>query len=83
MIGNGRGRLDYGICYDGSYSSVKVTVYLNGVEISSVVGGSVLETSKLVEFDYSDSDSLKIEESSSAVLQFNQFSVIGCGSLSK
>ena len=80
MIGNGRGRLDYGICF-GSSSSVKVTVYLNGVEISSVVGGSVLETSKLVEFDYSDSDILKIEESGQGIFQFNSFSV-GC-SLSK
>ena len=51
---------------------------LNGIEISSVVGGSVLETSKVIEFDYSDSDILMIEESSSAVFQFNSFSVVGC-----
>ena len=55
-----------------------MTVYLNGNEISSVVGGSVLETSKVVEFDYTDSDSLMIEGSYIAVLQFNSFSVIGC-----
>ena len=77
LIGNGRGRLDYGICY-GPTSSRKVTVYLNGNEISSVVGGSTLETSKVVEFDYTDSDSLMIEESGTGVFQFNSFSVIGC-----
>ena len=79
LIGNGRGRLDYGICW-GPTSLRKVTVYLNGNEISSVVGGSVLETSKVVEFDYIDSDTLMIEESWSGVLQFNSFSVIGCPS---
>ena len=79
MIGNGRGRLDYGICY-GAFSSRKVTVYLNGIEISSVVGGSVLETSKVIEFDYSDSDILMIEESGPAVFQFNSFSIVGCKS---
>ena len=77
LTGNGRGRLDYGICY-GPTSSRKVTVYLNGNEISSVVGGSTLETSKVVEFDYIDSDSLMIEESGTGVFQFNSFSVIGC-----
>ena len=77
LTGNGRGRLDYGICY-GSTSSRKVTVYLNGNEISSVVGGSTLETSKVVEFDYTDSDNLMIEESGTGVFQFNSFSVIGC-----
>ena len=77
MIGNCRGRLDYGICY-GKTSNQKVAVYLNGNEISSVVGGSVLETSKVVEFDYTDSDSLMIEGSGFAALQFNSFSVIGC-----
>ena len=79
LIGNCRGRLDYGICY-GRTSNQKVTVYLNGNEISSVVGGSVLETSKVVEFDYTDSDTLMIEESGAGVLQFNSFSVIGCPS---
>ena len=79
MIGNGRGRLDYGICW-GPSSLRKVTVYLNGNEISSVVGGSVLTISKIVEFDYTDSDTLMIEESGAGVLQFNSFSVIGCPS---
>ena len=78
LIGNCRGRLDYGICF-GRTSNQKVTVYLNGNEISSVVGGSVLETSKVVEFDYTDSDTLMIEGSGiGAALQFNSFSVIGC-----
>ena len=79
LIRNGRGRLDYGICY-GSYSSRKVKVYLNGAEISSVVGGSELVTSKVVEFDYTDSDTLEIKELGPAVLQFNSFEVIGCSS---
>merc|ERR1711971_748093 len=79
LIGNGRGRLDYGICW-GPSSLRKVTVYLNGNEISSVVGGRVLTISKIVEFDYTDSDTLMIEESGAGVLQFNSFSVIGCPS---
>ena len=53
-------------------------MYLNGIEISSVVGGSVLETSKVVEFDYTDSDNLMIEESGTGVFQFNSFSAFGC-----
>ena len=80
LIGNGHARLDYGICYGSSSKSHKVTVYLNGNEISWVVGGSMLETSKVIEFDYSDSDILMIEESGSAVFQFNGFSVVGCKS---
>ena len=77
MKGNGRGRLNYGICY-GSSTNHKVTVYLNGNEISYIVGGSVLETHKVVEFDYTDSDTLMIEESGTSVFQLNSFSVIGC-----
>ena len=80
LIGNGRGRLDYGICWGPPMrSSQKVTVYLNGNEISSVLGGgSVLNTSQVIEFDYIDSDILKIEESGVSIFQFNSFSVIGC-----
>ena len=55
-----------------------MTAYLNGIEISSVVGGSPLETSKVIEFDFNDLDTLMIEESGTCVFQFNNFSVIGC-----
>ena len=55
--------IDYGICYGSSRSGNKVTVYLNDVEISKVVGGSGLETSKVIEFDFNNLDTLKIEES--------------------
>ena len=77
LNGNGRGRLDYGICY-GPTSGRKVTVYLNGNEISSVVGGSVLETSKIAEFYYTDSDNLMIKESGPGVFQFNSFTASEC-----
>ena len=77
LIGNGRGRLNYGLCGGNGASkpSSKVTVYLNGNEISSISGGIA---SKDVEFDYTDSDILKIDEVGGIVLQFNSFSVIGC-----
>ena len=80
MIGNGRGKLNYGLCggSGSSDTSSKVTVYLNGNEISSTYGGSVVEDSKDVEFDFNDSDILKIEESGPIVFQFNNFSVVGC-----
>ena len=80
LIGNGRGKLNYGLCGGGGSddTSAKVTVYLNGNEISSTFGGSVLEASKDVEFDYNDSDILKIEETGSILFQFNSFSVVGC-----
>ena len=78
LIGNGHARLDYGICLGSSSTSHKVTVYLNGNEISSVVGGSMLKTSNVVDFDFTDSDTLMIEESGTAVFQFNSFSVVGC-----
>ena len=76
MHGSGRARLDYGICYGSSSSGNKV--YLNDVEISKVVGGSVLNTSNVIEFDFNNLDTLKIEESGVSVFQFNNFSVIGC-----
>ena len=80
LIGNGRGKLNYGLCGGGGSTdtSAKVTVTLNGNEISSTFGGSVLEASKDVEFDYNDSDILKIEETGAIVFQFNSFSVVGC-----
>ena len=81
LIGNGHARLDYGICYGysvGDSTSYKVTVYLNGNKISSVVGGNVLETSNVVDFYYRDSDTLMIEESGACVFQFNSFSVVEC-----
>ena len=78
MHGSGRARLDYGICYGSSRTENKVTVYLNDVEISNVVGGSVLNTSHVIEFDFNNLDTLKIEESGVSVFQFNNFSVIGC-----
>ena len=82
LNGNGRGRLNYGLCGGGGSfdTSAKVTVYLNGNEISSTFGGSVLEASKNIEFDYSDSDILKIEETGAIVFQFNSFSELGCNS---
>ena len=84
LIGNGRGRLNYGLCACSSSTSAKVTVYLNGNEISSIFGstngGSVLEASKDVEFDYSDSDVLKIEGTGTLVFQFNNFTELGCNS---
>ena len=73
MIGNGRGQLDYGICFAGG-SANKVTVYLNEVEISTVVDVA----SQVIEFDYTNGDRLKIQESGNSVFQFNGFSVIGC-----
>ena len=78
LHGSGRARLDYGICYGSSRTENKVTVYLNDVEISNVVGGSVLNTSHVIEFDFNNLDTLKIEESGVSVFQFNNFSVIGC-----
>ena len=78
LHGSGRARLDYGICYGSSSTENKVTVYLNDVEISKVVGGSVLNTSNVIEFDFNNLDTLKIEESGVSVFQFNNFSVIGC-----
>ena len=85
MIGNGQGKLNYGLCggNGSSDTSAKVTVSLNGNEISSTFGGSVLEASKDVEFYYIDSDVLKIEETGAIVFQFNSFSVVGCGLKSK
>ena len=80
LNGNGRARLDYGLCLN-PFVNNKVTVYLNGIEISSVIGtGSVMEPSKVIEFDYSDSDTLKIQETGNGILQFNSFSVVGCKS---
>ena len=78
LHGSGRARLDYGICYGSSRSANKVTVYLNDVEISKVVGGSVLNTSHVIEFEFNNLDTLKIEESGVSAFQFNNFSVIGC-----
>ena len=78
LHGSGRARLDYGICYGSSRTENKVTVYLNDVEISNVVGGSVLNTSHVIEFDFNNLDTLKIEESGVSVFQFNNFSIIGC-----
>ena len=78
LHGSGHARLDYGICYGSSSTENKVTVYLNDVEISKVVGGSVLNTSHVIEFDFNNLDTLKIEESGVSVFQFNNFSVIGC-----
>ena len=48
------------------------------MEISNLVGGSVLETSKVIEFNFTNLDTLKIEESGVSVFQFNNFSVIEC-----
>ena len=81
LKGNGRGRLNYGICYGSTTDTHKVTVYLNGDEISSVVGGSVLETHKVVDFDYTNLDNLKIEESGTSVFQLNSFSIIRCNQI--
>ena len=78
LSGSGRARLDYGICLGSSSHKNKVTVYLNDVEISKIVGGSVLETSKVIEFDFNNLDTLKIEASPNSAFQFNKFSVIEC-----
>ena len=82
LIGNGRGRLSYGLCNGGGENdtSAKVTVYLNGNEISSNFGGSVRKVSKDVDFDYSDGDIIKIEETGKIVFQFNSFTELGCNS---
>ena len=70
LRGNGRGKLDFGACY-GS----KVKVYWNGNEIATAARGSV---NQVVEFDFYNGSTLKIEEDSTSVLQFNSFIVIKC-----
>ena len=74
LYGHGRGKLDYGICW-GPSASNKVTVYLDNIEVSSIAAG---EANKVIEFDYTNGQTLKIEESSNTVFQFNSFSVISC-----
>ena len=70
LRGNGRGKLDFGVC-----AGSKVKVYLNGNEIATATLGSV---NQVVEFDFYDGSTLKIEEHSTSVLQFNSFIVIKC-----
>ena len=53
LRGNGRGKLDFGVCY-GS----KAKVYLNGNEIST----ATYSVNQVVEFDFYDGSTLKIEE---------------------
>ena len=72
LSGNGRGKLDFGNVYPDPYY---VKVYLDGSEIASA---SKSTPSKIVEFDYNDGSTLKIQEEGITILQFNSFEVIGC-----
>ena len=73
LVGNGRGRLDFGNCY--YWQTGVVRVLLNGTEIASA---SSLTPSVIIEFDFSNGETLELVEESNGIIQFNQFEVISC-----
>ena len=73
LVGNGRGRLDFGNCWETGI----VRVLLNGTEIASA---SANTPSITIEFDFTNREALKLVEESIGIIQFNQFEVLSCTS---
>jgi len=73
LFGNGRGRLDFGNCWETGI----VRVLLNGTEIASA---SANTPSITIEFDFTNRGALELVEESIGIIQFNQFEVLLCAS---
>jgi hypothetical protein len=73
LVGNGRGRLDFGNCWETGI----VRVLLNGTEIASASSNT---PSTIIEFDFSNGEALELVEESIGIIQFNQFEVLLCAS---
>ena len=73
LVGNGRGRLDFGNCWETGI----VRVLLNGTEIASA---SANTPSITIEFDFTNREALELVEESIGIIQFNQFEVLLCTS---
>ena len=70
VIGRGRGKLDFGNCYKANKGVVKVS--LDGNVIDSAQNG----TEKVIEFDFSDGNELKLSEENYGIIMFNSFEVL-------
>ena len=71
LVGNGRGRLDFGNCWETGI----VRVLLNGTEIASASSNT---PSTIIEFVFSNGEALELVEESIGIIQFNQFEVLLC-----
>ena len=71
LIGRGKGKLDFGNCW--KHKGV-VKVSLDGNVIASAQNG----TEKVVEFDFTDGNELKLSEENYGVIMFNSFEVLNC-----
>ena len=70
LIGRGKGKLDFGNCYNLGV----VNVSLDGNVIATAQNG----TGKVVEFDFTDGNELKLSEEEYGVIMFNSFEVLNC-----
>ena len=72
LIGRGKGKLDFGNCWKKSVGVVKVS--LDGNVIASAQNG----TKKVVEFDFTDGNELKLSEEEYGIIRFKSFKVLNC-----
>ena len=70
--GSGKGVLDFGNCYSTGFTKV----YLNDTEIGSAPAN---ESSKVINFNYTTGDTLKITEEQIGIIKINSLHLQACG----